>query len=71
LSKAFTGRARDVDTVRESGLLDFIEPGDEFLAGRGGFINEVISLLYGLKYICLLIKEKGSNYQKKRRKEVE
>jgi hypothetical protein len=69
LSKAFTGRARDVDTVRESGLLYFIEPGDEFLADRG-FINEVISLLYGLKYICLLIKEKGSNYQKKRRKEV-
>ncbi|KZS05291.1 Uncharacterized protein APZ42_031570 [Daphnia magna] len=39
LSKAFTGRATDVDTIRKSGLLEFIEPGDEFLADRG-FINE-------------------------------
>jgi hypothetical protein len=39
LSKAFTGRGTHVDSVRESGLLDFIEPGDEFLADWG-FINE-------------------------------
>ncbi|KZS07382.1 Uncharacterized protein APZ42_028927 [Daphnia magna] len=39
LSKTFTGRATDVDTIRQSGLVEFIEPGDEILADRD-FINE-------------------------------
>ena len=39
ISKAFTGRATDVFTVRESGFLELVEKGDEYLADRG-YINE-------------------------------
>lgn len=39
LSKAFTGRATDVFTVRESGFLELVEKGDEYLADRG-YLNE-------------------------------
>lgn len=39
ISKAFTGRASDVLTVKESGFLEYVKPGMEFLADRG-YINE-------------------------------